>query len=151
MKGNWIHFHFEPWHFGIAFISLVVLTNIAAQIVLEKDVPTEKKLSDVQYITLKDNISSGTNFVLFYKTELKSCSIMEQNLLHIANTTSNNNNVKYIKIDTEKYKNVYDDYNITGVPSILIFKGGKETNRITGIVSQSNMEHIYKRTTSQNQ
>lgn len=41
-------------------------------------------------------------------------------------------NVKIVSIDTDENPEVAGLYNITGIPCLIIFKGGKEIKRIVG-------------------
>lgn len=141
--GKWVYFHLKAWHFAVAFITLMLLTNIIAYIELEKDISAENLLTDTDYSTAADDIKTATCFVLFYRENSKSSSIMEQNLYQTAKEKYNQ--AKYIKINIDKYPEVQDIYNLTGVPCTIIFKEGKEQNRITGIVSKSNLVLINKR------
>ncbi len=44
--------------------------------------------------------------------------------------------VRFLKIDAEKHQLVAKEYGVTGLPTIIAFKGGKEVNRVSGQLSQ---------------
>ena len=40
--------------------------------------------------------------------------------------------LKFVKLSTEDYPEIAQQNNITGIPCLIIFKGGKEVDRIIG-------------------
>ena len=40
--------------------------------------------------------------------------------------------LKFAKISTEDFPDVASEYNVTGIPCLVIFKGGEEVDRIVG-------------------
>ncbi|MCB1190487.1 MAG: thioredoxin [Leptospiraceae bacterium] len=40
--------------------------------------------------------------------------------------------ITVIKINTDEQSNIATKYNITGIPTVILFKDGKETKRISG-------------------
>lgn len=145
MKNKWTVFHIKTWHLGIAFVALVLLTNFIAHRELNTEINKEFHLADLNDVTIK-NTEIGTNYILFYTEDSKPCNIMEQNLRHIEQTIADTTSTKFLKADINKYPELYNNHKITGVPCVLILKDGKETNRIVGVVSTSNLKFIYKKT-----
>lgn len=45
--------------------------------------------------------------------------------------------IKFVKINTDDNMKVAKDYSISGLPSVLLFKGGKALERMVGMVSKS--------------
>jgi thioredoxin len=43
--------------------------------------------------------------------------------------------MKVVKIDTEKYPNLATTYEISALPTLVLFKGGKPVHRIEGAMS----------------
>ena len=138
-------FRLQSWHFGVAFVIVLLLTNAIAYIGFgeEGDNQSEK-------LKAEDDIGSETNFVLFYTEGSKPCKIMERNMYRATKSITDTSSVKFNKIDIIKHPEMYEKYNISGVPSILIFKDGEEINRITGVVSESNLKFIYRRVSKKN-
>lgn len=140
MKNKWINFRLRQWHFGAAFAGLIALTNTMAYIGMEKE--TNKKST----ITEADNeAATGTNFVLFYADNSKPSNIMEQNMHNSAQSLGGLSSIKFNKINLTKHPELLEKHQISGVPSILIFKDGEEIKRITGVVSESNLRFIYRK------
>lgn len=134
-------FRLKTWHFGVAFAVLLLLTHVIAYSSFGESNDNRAEAM----IEIKDSIGQGTNFVLFYIEGSKPCNVMEQNMYKVIQSVADTSSVKFNKIDIVKHPELYGKHNISGVPSILIFNNGEEINRITGVVSESNLKFIYKR------
>jgi len=47
--------------------------------------------------------------------------------------------VKFLKINADKYQEVAAKYGVSGLPTIIAFKGGEEVNRISRQLSESEL------------
>ncbi len=47
--------------------------------------------------------------------------------------------VKVVKIDVDKETNITKKYNIQSIPTLIIFKNGKETNQLVGYRSKKDI------------
>lgn len=136
-------FHFRAWHFGLLFVTLLVLTNILDAMTINNT----PKVQDSNFVELSDKTfedaiaSSEVCFILFYKKDCPLCDKMEYNL----NELSEKQNIKFYKLDFEEYPKKYNDYHISGTPTVSIYKNGKEVERIMGVVPVSNLEIINNR------
>ena len=148
MSNEWIYFKIKTWHFIVIFLALVLLTNIIGVIGIGKYTETDDEgiLTDLNGKSISESIGSGTNFVLFYAEDSDACSMMAQNLSRIAKE-DDRDDVNFMKLDIEKHPGMYGKHEISGVPSVVIFKDGVETSRIVGVVPVSNLKVIYKRVT----
>lgn len=54
------------------------------------------------------------------------------------------NAVKIIKIDVDKNQRLANIYQVRGVPTMLLFKGGKQVWRQSGVLQQSEIVTIIK-------
>ena len=43
---------------------------------------------------------------------------------------------RFIKINTENHQNISGSFGIRGIPTMIIFKGGKELDRVSGALSE---------------
>ena len=43
--------------------------------------------------------------------------------------------LQVVKIDTDKYGNIAGRYQISGLPTLILFKNGKPVDRVDGVVS----------------
>ena len=49
--------------------------------------------------------------------------------------------LKVVKVNTDENQQLASDYRITGIPTLIIFKGGKEVDRIVGYVPQETLSN----------
>lgn len=139
------NFQFKTWHFGLLFIALLALTNLLDAMPIN----TTSKIQYSSFVELNDNtfeaasLSSEICFVLFYKENCKFCDKMEDNLNELEKKSGIK--TKFYKLDFEKYPKKYNEYHLSGTPTVSIYKNGKEIERIVGVVPVSNLEMIYNR------
>lgn len=50
-----------------------------------------------------------------------------------------NNNFEIVKIDIDKEPDLAIDYEVEFIPTMIIFKDGKELDRLQGVVSKANI------------
>jgi thioredoxin 1 len=51
-----------------------------------------------------------------------------------------NGKIKFVKLNTDENQKTAMDYQIMAIPSLLVFKDGKEVDRIVGFVPQEQLE-----------
>ena len=51
-----------------------------------------------------------------------------------------NEKIKFGKLNTDENQKIAQDYQIRAIPTLLIFKGGKEVERIVGFKSKDQLE-----------
>lgn len=51
--------------------------------------------------------------------------------------------VRFYKVNLDKYTDLNAKYNISGVPNIFMFENGEEIRRIMGVVFEHNLRKIY--------
>lgn len=138
-------FQFKTWHFGLLFVTLLVLTNILDAMTINNIAQIQdSNLVELSDKTFDDAISSSElSFVLFNKKHCELSDKMEYNLNQLEK--NQNIRIKLYKLDIEEFPQKYNDYYITGTPTVSIYKNGKEIERILGIVSVSNLAIIYNR------
>ena len=58
-------------------------------------------------------------------------------------------NVKFIKLDVDESSKLADEYGITNIPAVAIFKDGQKQDMIVGFspreVLSENIENVYKK------
>lgn len=53
------------------------------------------------------------------------------------------NRLRIVKIDTEKYPQIANQYDIAALPSLILFKGGQPVDKIEGVVQTSDLvQHL---------
>lgn len=139
-------FRIKDIHFIILIIVFTMILYIIGNIHLSvsRSSTTKDILIELNETNLSDSINQNDIcFVFFYTPDSKSSNNMLNKLSKLS--TNPAYKMKIYKIDTNKYSQVSYKHNISGTPSVLIFKNGKEDNRILGIIPLSNLEMIYKR------
>ncbi|WP_163264313.1 thioredoxin family protein [Dysgonomonas sp. 216] len=128
----------------ILFVVFIIAANIWE---LRKDLsPQEDYIATLKEIDKKsfpDSIKHKYTCVLFYNPEKTSDVKMESELSMLNNPP--NSPIKYYKIRSDEASELCCGLNISGTPSVLLFKDGVEVSRIMGTVSQTNLKMIIKR------
>jgi thioredoxin 1 len=55
------------------------------------------------------------------------------------------NQVKFVKVDVDQAPELSQQYNISGLPTLLLFKGGQVVDTITGLESRERYKEIFTR------
>lgn len=76
-------------------------------------------------------IKSGVVLVDFYAEWCGPCRVMAPIFTQVAGEM--NGKAKFGKVDTDKAEKTAAAYRITSIPTLILFKDGKEVNRIVGI------------------
>lgn len=84
--------------------------------------------------------SKGTVIVDFYGTWCMPCKM----LAPIVEKVVADNNFKLAKVDVDENEELIRKYGIMSVPTLLIFKDGKQVNSVSGVVSESRILELTK-------
>lgn len=68
----------------------------------------------------------------FYATWCGPCQMMAPILEQVNQQLGNR--VQVVKIDTDKYPEIASRYQITALPTLVLFRGGQPVNRIEGVM-----------------
>ncbi|WP_051697734.1 co-chaperone YbbN [Prevotella sp. 10(H)] len=139
------NFRFRTWHFGLMLITLIIITNILGTQAVNS-IPSRVENSrfvELNEATFNEALSSGIDFVFFHKKNSDLCNKMEYNLNKLPDESS----IKYYKLNIDEYPDKGIEHQISGVPSVVIFKNGKEIERMVGVIPESNLKIIYNRIT----
>ena len=82
----------------------------------------------------------GTVIVDFYGTWCMPCKM----LAPIVEKVVEDNNFKLAKVDVDDNEELIRQFGIMSVPTLLIFKDGKQVNSISGVVSESRILELTK-------
>lgn len=86
------------------------------------------KLNDSNF---KQQIASGIVLVDFWAEWCMPCKMMAPILNEVADEVSNG--VKVCKLNVDQAKQTAAKYNVRSIPTIIVFKNGKEVKRIVGV------------------
>jgi len=70
----------------------------------------------------------------FYATWCGPCKMFGP----IFEEVSKTNNINFIKVDVDKNSDIAREYGVMSIPTIILFKEGKEVKRFTGFMSKEN-------------
>lgn len=80
--------------------------------------------------------SEKTTIVDFYADWCGPCKMMSPIIDEIA---EENNNIKVGKLNVDEAQNIAVSYNVMSIPTIIIFKNGKENKRFVGVTNKENI------------
>ena len=136
-------FRFKTWHFVLLFVLFFILINIMGLISINgNSYSIENEIVQIEEIYDLSEIENSTEIVsiIFYKEDSNICGKMMHNINQLTSKNS-----KFYRSEVNKNRELYNKYNISGVPCTLILKKGEEISRIMGLVPTSNLEIIYSR------
>jgi thioredoxin 1 len=53
--------------------------------------------------------------------------------------------VKFVKLNTDDNPSLAGQYNVSGIPCLILFKGGKDVERIVGFVPEKNITSMLQK------
>lgn len=98
-----------------------------------------------QFSSLSELLDSSSSLILvdFYATWCGPCLMMAPILEEVKQQMGDR--IMVVKIDTDKYSNLASTYHIEALPTLVLFKNGKEINRIEGLMQTPDLiAHLEK-------
>jgi len=94
-------------------------------------------LADVSEATFSTEVLSSNQPVLvdFWAPWCGPCKMLAPVVEKVA--TANAGRAKFVKLNTDDNPNVAGTYQVSGIPCLILFKGGQPVDRIVGYVSDS--------------
>lgn len=86
------------------------------------------ELSDDNF---EEAVSSGVTLVDFYAEWCGPCRMLSPVVEELASEMGNS--VKFAKVDIEKAQKLAAQFQVTSVPTLILFKDGKESDRLLGL------------------
>ena len=120
----------------IIIASLVIgflLLNVYARFVMKK-IPKVADHADILTLTdqnFDQQLKNKVVLVDFYADWCAPCKMMIPILNDVAETLSGNTHVG--KVDTGLHQSVAARYNVRSIPTMVLFKNGKEVKRFVGV------------------
>lgn len=78
----------------------------------------------------------------FWATWCAPCKQMSEIIDSIVPTYKDK--IKVVKLNVDEATSIAAQYGITAVPTLILFKGGKEAKRMVGVVSKQKLEDSLK-------
>jgi len=88
----------------------------------------------------KETIQKGTVLVDFYADWCGPCRMMTPILEKVASELGDKVNV--VKIDIEANQESAAEYKVTSIPTLVLFKDGKEVNRLVGLKDENAIKQL---------
>jgi thioredoxin 1 len=117
---------------GVVIGSLFFLVLLARQRMKSiKDVPDNKKIVILNDQVFDKRIKNGTVLVDFHATWCVPCKMMAPILNDLAEEVKST--VTISKLDVDVARKTASKYSVRSVPTMILFRNGKEIKRITGV------------------
>lgn len=101
-------------------------------------VENHEKILELDEINFDATIRNKTILVDFWAAWCMPCKMLAPVLNELAAELPKD---KYIgKVDVEKYPNLSNRFKIRGIPTMILFKNGKEVERIVGVKSKGTLK-----------
>ncbi|HLD10768.1 MAG TPA: thioredoxin [Candidatus Nanoarchaeia archaeon] len=98
---------------------------------------------DINEINFKEEIKSKKVVIVdFWAKWCQPCNALSPILEEISNELEE---IKFCKIDIDENKKLANEHNIKSIPCMIIFKEGKEINRIIGFSHKKELETTIKK------
>lgn len=83
-------------------------------------------------------------FIMFYAPWCPHCTNIMGTLDELAKEVKDEKNVKVVKVDADKHKNISKRENISGFPTLKLYKNGKEIEHYKGQRNVNSMKQFIK-------
>lgn len=94
-------------------------------------------LPDVTQANFKSEVLDSDKPVLvdFWATWCGPCKMLAPVVEKVA--AAHAGKAKFVKLDTDQNPSLSGEYQVSGIPCLILFKGGKPVDRIVGYVSEN--------------
>jgi thioredoxin 1 len=125
----------------IIIIAGVIFTIFSGYVIISyrkmKNVPEVAKSDKIKDLTDKNfqnQIKNSISLVDFWASWCVPCKMMSPILNELANEVGSG--VQVCKVNVEQYQALASKFAVRGIPTMLLFRDGKEINRFVGVKSK---------------
>lgn len=83
-------------------------------------------------------LTKGTILVDFFATWCGPCKMLANVLEDLES------DIKVLKVDTDEFENLAREYKIMSIPTLILFKDGKEVKKNIGFLDEERLEEFLK-------
>jgi len=127
---------------SIALLGIFTLTSIDVSAEVKDEPKGESPIVTLSASNYESETAKGLVFVDFWAAWCGPCRRMAPILDEIA--TEYKDSVKIGKVNVDNYKKFSIDKGIQALPTIVVYKDGKEVDRIMGLVSKDKLVEVIK-------
>ena len=98
-------------------------------------------IKEINSSNFKEEISKGKVLVDFTAPWCSACRVLAPTYKELSNELKD---IKFTKLDVDKSPDIAQQYEIRGIPTLILFKDGKEVKRITGVKSKEELKEELK-------
>jgi hypothetical protein len=138
LKNNTSPFQLRAGHFAVLIAAFFLCTTWLSAIRIRR---MPESTQAVAFPTLDGRPTGAALCAVFFHDGSPLCNKMRYNWEQVA--LHDRPDLHYRVADVAAHPQYGDEYRLSGLPVILVFKNDEEVLRIMGIVSQSNLKKIY--------
>jgi thioredoxin 1 len=116
---------------GLAALFFLFFSYMFRRMKNSPDVRKNDKILDLTDKNFLQQIKSNVTLVDFWASWCVPCKMMAPVLNEIAEEVPAN--VKVCKVNVEEYQSLATKYSVRGIPTMLLFRNGKEIDRFVGV------------------
>jgi len=92
--------------------------------------------------SFKESISKGKTLVDFYADWCGPCRMLAPVLETVASDQEVSKQASVAKIDIDSAQGIASNYNVTSIPTLILFQDGKELRRLVGLRDSNAIKHF---------
>jgi thioredoxin 1 len=92
--------------------------------------------------SFKEAISKGKTLVDFYADWCGPCRMLAPVLETVASDQEVSKQASVAKIDIDSAQGIASNYNVTSIPTLILFQDGKELRRLVGLRDANAIKHF---------
>ena len=103
------------------------------------DVPENKNIVILDSSNFQYQLQSGIALVDFWASWCMPCKMMAPILNEVAAEAGGK--VKICKVDVQQYQDISAKFSVRNIPTLILFKNGKEINRFVGVKTKQFLQN----------
>jgi len=101
------------------------------------------KVQELNEKNFEEKIEKGVVFIDFFAKWCGPCKMMASVVDEVADTMGDR--VFFGKVDIDKEAKLAADYQVTSIPTLVLFKNGREVDRIVGLRDAAALKHFIEK------